>query len=68
MTPTQPIAPGMADEIAREMKGLRKKDLVNGIKMNRSMIAGGRDRMGLFAESLGNLEAEYRRRYGKDLD
>lgn len=66
MTRTTPTAPGMADEIAREMKRLRKRDLEEGIALARFTIAAGLDRTGLHRESIGNLEAEYRRRYGRD--
>jgi hypothetical protein len=58
------MAPGMADEVAREMKRLTKKDIVAGIKMHTMML--GSDRLGLHAEALGNLKAEYLRRYGKE--
>ncbi len=64
---TEQTAPGMAEEIAREMKGLTKKTLVAGIKMHRSAITAGMDRSGMHCEALENLTAEYRRRYGKDI-
>jgi hypothetical protein len=58
---TQPIAPGMADEIAREMKGLRKKDLVIGIDR---YLSRAESLNSIEAESLENLQAEHFRRYG----
>jgi hypothetical protein len=62
---TQPIGPGMAHEINLELARLGKAALVRGIRFARSHAGEPRS---VFAESQANLEAEYRRRYGKDLD
>jgi hypothetical protein len=57
-----PTPPGMAAEIAIELARVSDEDLLQGIMMFKRALAAGRDRPGLYAESLANLEAERDRR------
>jgi hypothetical protein len=57
-----PTPPGMAAEIAIELARVSDANLRRGIENCRAMIDAGRDRLGLHAESLANLEAERDRR------